>query len=35
MSSWPYALALVLTAAAAVAARRTHPAARRAPDKEQ
>lgn len=26
MSSWPYALALVLTAVAAVAARHTHPA---------
>lgn len=35
MSIRPYALAPVLTAAATVAARRTHPAARPDTDKEQ
>lgn len=35
MSSWPYALVLVLLAVAAVAARRVHPAARPDTDKEQ
>lgn len=35
MSSWPYALGLVLLAVAAIAARRSHPAARPDTDKEQ